>query len=189
MLEDKQMVSSKPAVPLFGGSRGASSLEGLSQLLAFREKALAFKIGSAMAAAAAANAQAGGRTAAEKAASDVFEANLDTVVSMGWAYVERYCLDNFVQAIARLDVSLRPALLMLATLFGIKSVLKGSAFFLGSGALTAEDLEGLRTSLHEIYRTLSANGGRLALKLCDGFGIPEPMITAPIAKDWRQVGM
>lgn len=142
-----------------------------------------------MSAAASASAQAGGRAAAEKAANEAFEANLDTVVAMGWANVERYCLDNFVQAIARVDASLRPALQLLAMLFGLKNVLKGSAFFLGSGALTSGDLEGIRAALHEIYRVLSSNGGRLALKLCDGFGIPEPMITAPIAKDWRQVGM
>ena len=48
-----------------------------------------------MAAAAQGAGSSGGKAAAERAANDVFEANLDTVVAMGWANVEHYCLDNF----------------------------------------------------------------------------------------------
>ena len=53
------------------------------------------QVASAMAAAAQGAGSSGGKAAAERAANDVFEANLDTVVAMGWANVERYCLDNF----------------------------------------------------------------------------------------------
>ena len=40
-----------------------------------------------MAAAAQGAGSSGGKAAAERAANDVFEANLDTVVAMGWANV------------------------------------------------------------------------------------------------------
>ena len=183
MLDDKRAVSLSPAPPAtLGLGSKATSLEVLSQLLGFREAALTSQVGSAMAAAAAAHQAGGGKEAAERAANEVFEANLDIVITMGWANVERYCLDNFRQVLSRVDLSLRPALHLLATLFGIKCILKGSAFFLSSGALGASDLAALRLTLHELYRSLSGNGGRLALRLCDGFGIPEPLITAPIAK-------
>ena len=89
-----------------------------------------------------------------------------------------------LQELLRVEASLRPALQLLASLFALKCVLKGSAFFLASGALGAAELGALRAALHELYRALSAGGGRLALRLCDGFGIPEPLITAPIAKVW-----
>ena len=65
-------------------------------LLQFRERALVAKVGGAIAGAAAA-AAAGGKAEAEKAATRAFEEHLDTVVASGWAYVERYCLDNFCQ--------------------------------------------------------------------------------------------
>ncbi|KDD76840.1 hypothetical protein H632_c89p0, partial [Helicosporidium sp. ATCC 50920] len=32
---------------------------------------------------------------------------------------------------------------------------------------------------------LAADQGALALALCDGLGVPEHLIRAPIAKDWR----
>ena len=98
MLEDKNAVSSCPAPPAALGPaiRAEASLEVLSQLLRFREASLTFQVGSAMRAAAAAH-QAGGKAAAEGAANKAFEDNLDVVIAMGWANVERYCLDNFRQ--------------------------------------------------------------------------------------------
>ena len=97
MLDDKKAVSLSPAPPAtLGLGTKATSLEVLLQLLCFREASLTSQVGSAMAAAAAAH-QAGGKEAAERAANEIFEANLDIVITMGWANVERYCLDNFRQ--------------------------------------------------------------------------------------------
>lgn len=77
-----------------GPAQGGATLPGMLALLQFRERALAAKVGGAIAGAAAA---AGGKAEAEKAATRAFEEQLDTVVAIGWAYVERYCLDNFCQ--------------------------------------------------------------------------------------------
>ena len=38
-----------------------------------------------------------------------------------------------------------------------------------------------------IYEILSKDNGKIALDLVGGFGIPEHMIMAPIASDWRNV--
>ncbi|GAX74251.1 hypothetical protein CEUSTIGMA_g1700.t1 [Chlamydomonas eustigma] len=186
LLDDKRLISSTPTAPSGFGS-GAISLDKLSQLLGYQEHALTYQVGSSMKAAAASKSTEG-RAAAEQAANDVVEAELDTVVAMGWAHIQRFCLDNLQQTISKAEEKLVAPLRMLATLFGIKCILRSSAFFLGAGVLSQSDCLLLRSSLHGIYATLSADGGRLAHLLCEGFGIPEPLITAPIAKDWKLMG-
>ena len=37
-------------------------------------------------------------------------------------------------------------------------------------------------------RELSEDGGLTLVKLCDGFGIPDHLLQAPIAFDWRLIG-
>jgi len=47
---------------------------------------------------------------------------------------------------------------------------------------------GVILQVNDICKTLAADGGRVALELCAGFGIPEHLIQAPIASDWRSIG-
>jgi acyl-CoA oxidase len=55
-----------------------------------------------------------------------------------------------------------------------------------AGALSGEAVKVLHSRVNELCRQLGAGGGRLALALCDGFGIPDHLIQAPIAiGDWR----
>ena len=55
-----------------------------------------------------------------------------------------------------------------------------------AGALSGEAVKVLQSRVNELCRKLGAGGGRLALALCDGFGIPDHLIQAPIAiGDWR----
>jgi hypothetical protein len=51
---------------------------------------------------AAASKSVEGRAAAEGAANEVVEAELDTVVAMGWAHIQKFCLDNMKQVRALL---------------------------------------------------------------------------------------
>jgi len=44
---------------------------------------------------ASASRQTGSQAAVAKAAFEAFEAALDTVVALGWAYTEQFCFDNF----------------------------------------------------------------------------------------------
>ena len=155
---------------------GEVPLDRLSQLLQFREKSLVSKVATAM------------RAAGPKGASEAFDSHLDTVLAIGWSNAERYCLDNFRAVVSRVDPSLRPALSLLAGLYGTWCVHKDVAFFLANGCLSARDSETLRGALHAAYGALAANNGDLALRLCDGFGIPEKLLLAPIAKDWTSIG-
>eukprot|EP00798_Chlamydomonas_sp_ICE-L_P021822 gene21822-28848_t len=189
LLDDKKIVAQAPSLPgvSLANQQGPVDLDSLFRLLSFHERSLAHKVGSQIDAAAAA-AQASGDKSPQKAANEAFEANLDRVVAIGWAFVERHCLENFVQEIERADLSLRPALRLLAQVYGMTRVEKNEASYLSGGALTPIDFDGLRVAITSAYRALIADGGRPALSLCDGFGIKEELLTAPVAHDWRTTG-
>lgn len=47
-------------------------------------------------------------------------------------------------------------------------------------------MKGVRARVNALCRELGADNGRLALALCDGFGIPDHLLQAPIAiGNWR----
>ena len=46
----------------------------------------------------------------------------------------------------------------------------------------------VRRQVNSLCSQLSADAGRLALLLCEGFGIPDHLLQAPIAFNWQQIG-
>lgn len=50
-----------------------------------------------------------------------------------------------------------------------------------AGALSGEAMQGVRAKVNALCRELASNGGALARVLCDGFGIPDHLLQAPIA--------
>lgn len=91
------------------------------------------------------------------------------------------------QAAERAPAAQRPALALLAQLYGLTRVERSLAFHLASGSLSRADGVALRAATHALYGQLTANGAALALKLCDGWGIPDHLLQAPIAFDWRKI--
>lgn len=65
---------------------------------------------------------------------------------------------------------------------------RAAPFLLAAGALTGGDMAALRAQINELCRAFAADGARAALALCDGFGVPEHLIGAPIASNWRTIG-
>lgn len=59
-----------------------------------------------------------------------FDAALDQVVDLGWAYADALCLETMLDAIDKAPGALRPALSVLARLFGASKVEGGLAFYL-----------------------------------------------------------
>lgn len=59
---------------------------------------------------------------------------------------------------------------------------EGLCMFAGSHATA------VRAQINRLCGQLSANSGKLALQLCEGFGIPDHLLQAPIAFDWQQIG-
>mmetsp|Transcript_16598 Transcript_16598/g.41454 ORF Transcript_16598/g.41454 Transcript_16598/m.41454 type:complete len:641 (-) Transcript_16598:685-2607(-) len=187
-VEDKALTAAPPTAPSVRISllpAGPLPLDALVALLRYREAALAQGLAADMFAAARA---AGGREAAEKAAAAVFDAQLDVAVALGWASNERFCMENFAQDVAKAEPTLRPVLGLLASVYGMSRLEKDAAFFLGAQLMSAADKANLRDRLHAAYAVLSADSGALALKLCESFGIPDHILQAPIAFNWRAFG-
>jgi acyl-CoA oxidase len=65
---------------------------------------------------------------------------------------------------------------------------RAAAEYLAGGVLGAEDVAALRTAVNAACRALGS-GGRAApaVKLCDAWGIPDHLLEAPIAFDWRKL--
>ncbi|KAF5840854.1 acyl-CoA dehydrogenase/oxidase C-terminal [Dunaliella salina] len=166
---------------------GPLPLSLLSQLLHYRAHVLSYQLSSAMASAAR---QAGSKAEATKAASAAFEGALDDVVSLGWAHTELFCLDNFRTEIdAAASPELRPVLLLVASLYGMTRLQRDVAFYLEAGVMNAADRTSLRGRINGVFDMLVADRGRLVLGLCEAFGIPDHLLQAPIAFDWRKTGM
>lgn len=46
----------------------------------------------------------------------------------------------------------------------------------------------VRQHVNKMCSQLAVDSGKLALLLCEGFGIPDHLLQAPIAFDWMQIG-
>ena len=129
-----------------------------------------------------------GKKAAAAAAAAAYDDNIDTAVALGWAYVERLCFQVFSEELSTAPAAAKSALQQLATLYGLTRLERGLAFFLASGALRQQQAAAVRAAVNSLCRRLMADGGRTIWKLCDGFGIPDELLFAPIAFDWTVIG-
>ncbi len=46
----------------------------------------------------------------------------------------------------------------------------------------------VRLQINKLCSQLSADAGKLALLMCEGFGVPDHLLQAPIAFNWQQIG-
>lgn len=97
-------------------------------------------------------------------------------------------LQGFVRELQRAPTSARPTLEALARLYGLTRVEKHMAVLLAHGAMQAQHAAVVRLAVNHVCAALSAHNGRAALLLCEGFGIPDHLILAPIAFDWKAIG-
>jgi acyl-CoA oxidase len=172
-------------VPLAGFN--SISPQQLLSLLSLHEALLLSKIRAAMAAAAA--AAAGGQAAAAAAAAAAFEDNLDYVVQLGWAHTEKWCMGVMLQEAQAAPPAARAGLAAMAQLFGATRVERHLASYLAAGVLTGADAAALRASVNRACRQLGGDGAASALVLCKAFDIPDHLLAAPIAFNWRTMGV
>jgi len=158
----------------------------LLSLMALRETMLLTKIQGAMSAAAAAAAS---KEAAAAAAAAAFEDNLDYVVELGWAHTEKWCLGVMLQEAQAAPAAAKAGLAAMAQLFGATRVERHLADYLAAGLLTGADTAALRAAVNAACKHLGGQGAAPALVLCDAFGIPDHLLAAPIAFNWRTMGM
>ena len=107
---------------------------------------------------------------------------------LGWAYVDAASHATFAAEAARAPAALRPALGLLCQLYGLHRVEEGLETYLAAGALSGAAVAPLRAQVNTLCAVLAAEDGRLALQLCDGFGVPDHLLAAPIAAGWRSIG-
>ncbi|KAF6252133.1 acyl-CoA dehydrogenase/oxidase [Scenedesmus sp. NREL 46B-D3] len=182
---------SRVRTPLAGTPRAsAGQLHGLLQA---HERALLCELREAMAAAGAAAAAAasgsGGKGAAAAAAAAAFDDNLDLVVQLGWAHIEARCMGYMLDEASSAPAGAAAGVRVLAQLYGATRVEARLARYLQVGLLNGADAAALRLAVNAACRQLGGGGPAApALKLCEAFGIPEHLLAAPIAKNWREIG-
>ncbi|KAK9909468.1 hypothetical protein WJX75_002711 [Coccomyxa subellipsoidea] len=180
----------KPSRPQAPSMEGSSITDPalLLALLRFREDSLTAEVAAAIGRAVKAAAPQG-KKAAAAAATEAYEDNLDLVLQLGWAHVDRITFEGFVEEVKmRAPADARPALGLLATLYGLTRVERALAFYLASGVASGAAAAAVRAGVNAACAALSADGGWAALRLAEGFGIPDHCLEAPIAFDWRQIG-
>ena len=196
-------VSRPPSPPPPSGSDGGdfSCPRFLLSLARWREAALVSEIATDMLSAAAASAGGSKRDVAE-AMARAYDARMDDAVEIGWARADAETLSALADAalgetVAAGDeingaspAAARPALRTLAVVHGTSAALRSAAFYLSRGALSPRGFEALRGARNAACVSLCSGGEEApALKLADGFGIPEHLIAAPIATgDWKKIG-
>jgi acyl-CoA oxidase len=92
-----------------------------------------------------------------------------------------------MQAIPSAPSASQEHLRTLAQLHGVSSIEQEAAFFYSSGALPLGSQPRLREAQLQLCSQLASGGGAALLELCDGFGIPDHCIQAPIAFDWHHL--
>ncbi|GAB4820084.1 hypothetical protein N2152v2_007130 [Parachlorella kessleri] len=148
----------------------------IEALLTFRQESLTAQIASEMIGAGSA-----------AGANAAFEGNLDRVVTLGWAFVDCNAFQNFRREVEQAPAALRPALSLLCDLYGLHRIEQGLACHLAAGSLPPAAVPALRAKVNSLCAQLAAGRGRLGLSLCEGFGIPDHLLQAPIARDWRSM--
>ena len=120
---------------------------------------------------------------------------------------------GFVEELAAAPADAAGPLRQLAMLYGLTRLERSAAFHLAHGVITGaeqftrlskkeerkierhpvlpgagEQAKTARAAVNALCGQLAARRGEVAVALCDGFGIPDELLLAPIAFDWRVIG-
>ena len=109
-----------------------------------------------------------------------FTSQQNALIALAFAHVERVVLEQFVLTVQLCpEVTLRPALGKLCSLFGLFHLEKGRGWFLENGVISARKSRAVTGEVD----ALCAEVRREAVALVDSFGIPPECLAAPIALD------
>ena len=140
-------------------------------------------------------AQVLARDAVEEAARSSYDGVMDTAVALGWASVDGSSYDIFRQEVQRsAPAAWRTPLERLCLLYGLHAVESHLTTYLEHGALRPQAASQLRLKINSLCGYFAADGASVALGLCDGFGIPDHLLQAPIAFSegagggWHDIG-
>ena len=113
---------------------------------------------------------------------------MDRLVELGWAVVDASSYKTFVSEAQTGPAAWQSYLTKLALLYGLSRVENSIGSYLAAGALPGGALAPLRRKINSLCGEFAKDKARAALELCDGFGIPDHLLQAPIAlRDWRDL--
>ena len=104
----------------------------------------------------------------------------DLIQNAAKAYGERLIGEQFSEVVNSSDESLRPILLQLRKLYSVDVIERNLGWFLTSGVLPLDVGKTVNTVACKLCKDISPQ----SLALVEAFGIPDFMLSAPIALDW-----
>jgi len=104
----------------------------------------------------------------------------DLIQDVAMAYGERLTSEKFRDAISTAEESLKPTLQQLYHMYLIDIIERSLGKFIIKDIMDQE----LASEVVNVSADLCRNISKEAISLCDSFGIPDKMISAPIARDW-----
>jgi hypothetical protein len=171
-----------PAPPPAPPAGDAGCPRHLLALARHREAVLVHALASELAAAGA----AGGKAAAAAA----YDLNMDVAAEIGVARADVETIAALTAAADAAPPDAAPFLRLAAVVHGVARARAAGAGHVASGAVPgARGLAALRSAARSAQALLCADGGAPALALAAGFGIPDTLLHAPIAGDWRAIGV
>jgi acyl-CoA oxidase len=109
---------------------------------------------------------------------DAFNVAQHHLVQVGFAYIERIVLEQFIEAISKTaDPGCKKVLTQLAQLFALSQIDKNKGWYLEQGYM-----EGVKTkAIRKLVNQFSWDIRQEAVPLVDAFHIPDHCLAAPIA--------
>ena len=101
----------------------------------------------------------------------------DHAVMLADAYIERVILERMLEAMEREGREAARSLQPVAALFALAALERDAAWYLEKGYIEAGKAAAIRDQVNALCRELRPH----ARMLVDGFGIPDPLLAAPIA--------
>lgn len=109
---------------------------------------------------------------------EAWNANMDLVTAVTRAFSERLMFQQFMRRVnACADEAVKPCMRRLASLFALTCMERDLRWFITSGALSTRDVPVIMSEIDALTRDIVPE----ATTLIKGFGIPDHMLSAPIA--------
>jgi acyl-CoA oxidase len=110
---------------------------------------------------------------------DAFNVSQHHLVQVAFAYVERIVLEQFLLAIEQVrDAGCKTVLQKLGALFALSQIEKNRGWYLEQGYLEGVKTKAIRKLVNQLCWEIRQD----AVPLVDAFGIPDPLLGAPIAQ-------
>ena len=116
-----------------------------------------------------------------KGGMDSYKAFLECqthLLKLAEAYIERVVLEEFLQSNAEADPEIAPKLEQLAQLYALSTIEADKGWFLETGFISSDKSKAIRREVDRLCGEIRVYAGNLV----EGYGIPEVLVKAPIAK-------